>query len=95
MNRVAVYLDLISSIANIKSKRITDYIINEFILSDRCYDLNDPGVVPWCETNIAYAIDVIEDLNSFKLGFEAGGSPGRDALRSWFLKLADWNYTKN
>lgn len=91
-NRRAIFQLLLPGIKNLKSRPITDFIIREFILSDICYDYNDPGVVPWCETDIVFQIDVIQEFNQFLAAFQEGPKLKNEEIRDWFRANKEWHY---
>ncbi len=91
-DRRAIFQGLLPGIRNLKRRAITEFIISEFVLSDICYDYNDPGVVPWCETDIVMQIDVIQEFNQFLAHFKEGTKPGNEELRDWFQANKEWHY---
>lgn len=91
-DRRVIFQWQLPQIKYLKSRAITDFIISEFILSDICYDYNDPGVVPWCETDIAFQISVIQEFNQFLAHFKEGTKPRNEEIRAWFRANEEWHY---
>lgn len=97
LDREFAYRWLAGSLIQLKVKAITQLIIDEFILSTRCYDTGDPGLAPRCETDLAYGLAVIEEYKAYEDGYRKKGKiPSHVDIRGWFKRnKTNWTYAEN
>ena len=97
LDREFAYTWLAASLIQLKVKAITQLIIDEFILSTRCYDTGDPGLAPRCETDLAYGLAVIKEYKAYEDGYRIKGTiPRQVDIREWFQENRDtWTYAEN
>lgn len=97
LDREFAYRWLAGSLIQLKVKAITQLIIDEFILSTRCYDTGDPGLAPRCETDLAYGLAVIKEYKAYEDGYRRKGTiPRQVDIREWFKRnRTNWTYAEN
>ncbi len=97
LNREFAYSELASNLTKLKVREITQFIIDEFILSAKCYDLDDPGLAPRCETHLARGLSIIKEYKIYEESFRINGTiPRLVDIRNWFKRnRTNWTYAEN
>lgn len=96
LDREFAYTWLAGSLIQLKVKAITQLIIDEFILSTRCYDTGDPGLAPRYETDLAYGLAVIKEYKAYEDGYRRKGTILRQVdIREWFKRnRTTWTFVE-